>query len=1140
MNRIVYAGFLLLLGLSCSPATHASDALTRRLLQIQADHGTVGITVAIMRDGEIVRQAGVGLADRGRGLPMTDETKFRIASISKVVTATALMQLWEQGRFQLDDNISPYLGYAVVNPDHPTTPITFRQLLTHTSSVRDGSNYNSFLSATYRDGEDAANIRELIHFNGSSYNNGAQFTADQPGSTYRYSNLGFGILGTLVEKISGERFDVYARKNIFAPLGLTASFEAANLPDINQLGVIYRPTSTGWSAQFDNHRGVVPSPMAGPGYVPGQNALVFGPQGGLRASPGDLLKFAQQFIKPPPDGPRILQESTADLMLQRHWPGRGLGFARRNVVSGELWAGHGGSAHGLLSRMYFRHGGDFGFAIMTNGYNSNPMSSIEQAALAYLNRRILNGVHDFSNTDLTWSHGFDLGFGPEKEGTLHLINARITVDPEITLADSDGSGAGATATVNIDSQSELVFTSGGIAIFGQDGAATVNIAGESAPGGLLATRQVVLGREPGSSGTVNVAGPHAGWNHLIWFVDAGRGGHGEVNVLDGGRIWNAQRFVIGGTYANTVAAGGSGSLTVDGPGSTVDFGNSSLAYLGIGRRGTGQVTVSNGGSIRAVSNSDPAIYVGHWESGSEGTLRIESGGRVSTSGLMRVANSEAGTTGSVTVTGAGSALSIDDSLHVGSAGDGSLHFNDGAAGEIGGLVHVGSEATATGSLELKTATLSIGTSLSVGVDAGAIGAVTLADGSEATVGTFLHTGRHGTGEVAIAGGSSLTVGSPDNGFSAFIGRQLDGDGKLGVRGPGSLLNVINSLYVAADPNRASTGASGLLIVTDEAAVHVGQDMVVRAGGSVELDGGTIVTASGSTSLAGPVSVTGSGMLDGDVSISGGAGISGTGKGIVVTGTLSGAGSVENLALGGAEARASTGALSLSNATFAHAAGATLNLILDDAGDHGPLISFDGSTDFQGTALSVSFETPDPAGRPSYALFSYEGAEDAAYRFAGVTVPDRWFFLEGVLYQLEAFPSHHYLNWADASGLPSGAAAPGADPTGDGFTNLDKFAFGIDPAKPATALVEVARHETALVLQWNRPVAGGIEYVIEHSDTLRPDSWAPLPAQTPVVVEDPATPPPEGYERVEYQIGVPDLSGRFFLRVRAAVDETLLP
>ena len=352
--------------------------LGAKIEEIQKKYSIVGLSVVAVKNGSVVWNTNFGLADIKREVPVTDQTKFRIASISKTVASTALMQLWERGKCDLDEDISRYLGWKIANPHHPDKPITIRHLLTHTSSLTDNANYDRFLQVTYNAGGRAPNLRELLHVDGAYYNNGASVRTNAPGTSLSYCNLAFGVVGTLVEKISGEDFQTYCAKNIFEPLHMNASFNVALLPDINELSALYKMGNNGFEAQFDDYGGVHPKDRIGRVYRPGHNALVYGPQGGLRVSVLDLSKFMVQFMDRKPFGTeRILRKSTVQMMLGEQWSrggkgkdysGRGLGFQRtQSLVPEELWIGHTGSAYGLYSSMFFVPDKSMGVIFITNG-----------------------------------------------------------------------------------------------------------------------------------------------------------------------------------------------------------------------------------------------------------------------------------------------------------------------------------------------------------------------------------------------------------------------------------------------------------------------------------------------------------------------------------------------------------------------------------------------------------------------------------------------------------------------------------------------------------------------------------------------------------------------------------------------------
>ena len=380
--RRMIPAVLFVCAISHCNAQMTADSLTKSLDAIKNTYKIVGMSVTVVKSGTIRCTASVGKADISRNLSITDSTKYRIASISKTITATALMQLYEQGKFNLDDDVSRYLGFTLRNPHFPSDSITFRMLLSHTSSVNDGTGYDGFLSAT------ASNppppISDVLLPIGATYSSN-MWLSRKPGSYFTYTNMGFGILGTLVERLSGERFDLYCINHIFKPLGLDASYNAQDLRNINNLAVLYRGTTP----QCDNYGGVKPAARDLSGYVVGSNAVVFSPTGGVRISSKDLSKIMMARMNGGVvDGVRILNDSTARLMLQPAWTysgangdnyyglflkwGLGTQITTNTsmgdiVVPGKIMAGHAGEAYGLVSDAYFEINNEFGIVFITNG-----------------------------------------------------------------------------------------------------------------------------------------------------------------------------------------------------------------------------------------------------------------------------------------------------------------------------------------------------------------------------------------------------------------------------------------------------------------------------------------------------------------------------------------------------------------------------------------------------------------------------------------------------------------------------------------------------------------------------------------------------------------------------------------------------
>ncbi|MFC4104201.1 serine hydrolase [Paenibacillus xanthanilyticus] len=173
-----------------------------------------GVAVSIVKDGKLLASKGYGIADKASGTKVDPEkTVFRIASVSKICTATAVMQLVEQGKISLTDNIEKHLGgYKVVNPFGK--PVTIEMLLTHTTGfeVREPTADNIL-------NDPAAKPRTLEEQVKLVF----PPVVREPGTSYMYDNFASSLQGYIVEKVSGEPFETYMQKHIFKPLGMTSS-----------------------------------------------------------------------------------------------------------------------------------------------------------------------------------------------------------------------------------------------------------------------------------------------------------------------------------------------------------------------------------------------------------------------------------------------------------------------------------------------------------------------------------------------------------------------------------------------------------------------------------------------------------------------------------------------------------------------------------------------------------------------------------------------------------------------------------------------------------------------------------------------------------------------------------------------------
>ena len=376
-------------------------------------HGAIGMSVVSMCDGVITNSVNIGKSDVTRNIDVDDSTQYRIASISKMVTAVGLMRLYDQGLFALDDDVNGALGFTFRNPAFPGVPITYRMLLSHRSSLQDGTGYSPFLSATYSTTPPPP-VSQLV-LTGGAYYTADMWRTESPGSYFIYSNLNFGVVGTLIEALSGQRFDVYMREHILAPLGITGSFNVQDLTDLDHLAVLYRNSV----AQADNLGGVMPAPPDLSTYTIGTNGLFFGPQGGLRVSARQLARVIMLLQGQGTwNGITLLQPATVQLMLDDQWTYNGsngddyyglfrswgLGVHRANAEPGHdlvfpsvPMRGHPGEAYGLISDAYFDPASGFGLVFITNGYTpGNAYAFGTNSAFYTTEEAVFTALHQYT------------------------------------------------------------------------------------------------------------------------------------------------------------------------------------------------------------------------------------------------------------------------------------------------------------------------------------------------------------------------------------------------------------------------------------------------------------------------------------------------------------------------------------------------------------------------------------------------------------------------------------------------------------------------------------------------------------------------------------------------------------------------
>lgn len=344
---------------------YANEKLLKR-------YNAVGAAIIVAKNGKIEFEQYYGYASKKGNRPVTETTHFRLASVTKMVSAIRVMQLVEAGKLDLDRDISEYLGYTVRNLYYPETPITLRMLMSHTSSLREEGAFSK-----------GGALRGIVAQESRKW---GCFYKEVPGSVYRYSNFGAGIMGSLIETITQKNVNESVVENVFRPLGIDAAYSASLLEDKGNVCALYKADGkqvqsaikaveekwdTAWNPEM-HYRVTV---------------------GSLWMRPRDLCKIGMLLCNGGEyQGTRLLREETVNEMKssQTGKPGvtaktiYGLCVNRvPNLIKGKMFYGHQGMNNGTLCNVYFDPDTNFVFVFVSNGCD-NHMSD----RIGYLSRKI--------------------------------------------------------------------------------------------------------------------------------------------------------------------------------------------------------------------------------------------------------------------------------------------------------------------------------------------------------------------------------------------------------------------------------------------------------------------------------------------------------------------------------------------------------------------------------------------------------------------------------------------------------------------------------------------------------------------------------------------------------------------------------
>ena len=366
-----------------------------------------GLSIGVVYDQDLIWAKGYGYADVERRVPATPSTIYRIASISKLFTATAIMQLRDAGKLRLDDPVNDRLPWFSIKQTYDGGPaITLRQLITHTSGLpRELSGVN-WSDLTFPAREE---LRRVLP---------GQETVSAPEIEWRYSNLAVSLAGEVVAQVSGEPWPQYVERHVLQPLGMAAT-RTVPARDTPGLAIGYGRRVPGRA------RAVEPFVDIG----------AEAPAGNLASNVEDLAKFISlQLRDGPSGGAQVLRGSTLREMQRVQWlrpdwrSGWGLGFSIRRVDD-QVRIGHVGSLPGHRTEIEIAPAQKLGVIVLTNANDGEPFRYVDEA-FVLLNSAVAKAVAqpDAPNVaDAAWQQYVGRYAWKFSEMQIQILNGELTL-----------------------------------------------------------------------------------------------------------------------------------------------------------------------------------------------------------------------------------------------------------------------------------------------------------------------------------------------------------------------------------------------------------------------------------------------------------------------------------------------------------------------------------------------------------------------------------------------------------------------------------------------------------------------------------------------------------------------------------------
>ena len=344
--------FLLALLFALPAQALTQEEMEQAILNELSARHIIGGAVVISVNGNTCISLGYGTTD-GK-TPVTTDTLFRVASVTKMVSAIGLMHLYDEGYFLLDEDLNDLLPFPVRNPRYEDIKITPRQILSHTSGLA-ANNYYTI---------DWANLSRDTRY----------FSSAAAGSAYEYSNTNGGLFGCLIEALTGEGVNDYMTETVFDPLGMTAAYDILSLPEDAVISPTYAKDRTVARSLKDYRRD---ASLYTAGADPESHlALTVGK---LFISAEGLNKLLVMLLKDGwADGVRILApETVAAMEVEQHLLDGssvtaeslyGLSLKRAEGMTGGTWYGHQGMIFGFTADAFYQPDTGLCVTVLMNGY----------------------------------------------------------------------------------------------------------------------------------------------------------------------------------------------------------------------------------------------------------------------------------------------------------------------------------------------------------------------------------------------------------------------------------------------------------------------------------------------------------------------------------------------------------------------------------------------------------------------------------------------------------------------------------------------------------------------------------------------------------------------------------------------------